>query len=555
MNGSLLLRKFLGNQRPGPVQWRQKSGLLGMAILTLFLAGAPLSAQSDPPATGTLQVRVLDGTTGSPTPVRVRITRNGRPIGRPPEQTIAVMYGLWDHADGYAFQPDSSFYVAGSFRLELPPGSYTITLAKGLEFLEQQHELTVAAGRTLSRTYTLKRWIHMARRGWYAADGHIHIRRSPRDNPLLLDWIRAEDVNVGVLLRMGDFWETYYPQYAYGKNGVYQQGDYLLTSGQEDPRTPELGHALGLAADDKVRFGRDYYYYDKVFDELHRRNGLTGYAHQAESFHGYRGLTLDGLRGKVDMLEILQFCVDRLPLRTEQYYRLLDLGFPLTAVAGSDFPWCGQDHDHGPVEHSARIGNARFYTYLDGPLTFDRWKAALKAGRTFVSSGPMLDFRVNNALPGDQLAVSRGKKLRLTATAYGHPAQVPLNALELVGHGKVLARVTPKDPGQSADRLTVSLELPVGEKGIWLAARCYGGPQQAAHTTPVYVSVEGGGFHNPESVQRYLDVSEGYLNELEKELDQQSSNPEIRAWYYKKGLKERIGEVRGIIGSLRAKLK
>lgn len=515
---------------------------------------------------GQLRVVVRDAATGKPTPVRVRLTRTGGgPVPVVPPEVVAVQYGLWDHADGYAFQPDSSFYVSGAFSLTLAPGTYDLSLSKGNEYVHQTHRLHIRSGQVLRQTYALKRWIHMAARNWYSADDHIHIRRSPRENPLLLDWIRAEDVNVGVLLKMGDFWETYYPQYAFGEKGTYQQGPFLLMPGQEDPRTPELGHALGFGASGSVRYRQDYYLYDRVFDELHRRGGLTGYAHQAESFHGYRGLTLDGLRGKVDLLEILQYCVSADPLRTEHYYHLLDLGIPLTATAGSDFPWCGHDHDHGPPEHSARIGNARFYTYINGPLTPAAWQAGVAAGHTFVTSGPILDLQVNSVAkqgtsrPGDRVAVKKGSTLTIRAEALGEATQEPLTALELVAHGRVLARVTPQQSGQSTARLVVQLELPDVQQGLWIAARCYGGPRSAglrsaAHTTPVYVSVDGGGFHNPETAQAYLTKSEAYLRELEAELDTHRDNPEFRAWYYKQPLKTRIEETRQVIADLRKRL-
>ena len=138
-----------------------------------------------------------------------------------PTEAVGVMYGLWDHEDGYGFQPDSSFYVGGSFRLALPPGTYQLTLSKGHEYVRQQTTLTVKPGQIFRQTYRLNRWMNMAAGGWFSTDGHIHIRRSPRENPLLLTWLQAEDVNVGALLRMGDFWETYYPQYAYGEAGLY----------------------------------------------------------------------------------------------------------------------------------------------------------------------------------------------------------------------------------------------------------------------------------------------------------------------------------------------
>ncbi len=523
-------------------------------IILPALLSWPLNLTAQASATGRLEVQVTDAVTGHLTPVRVRLSRNGWAIKQLPKAAVAVMYGLWDHADGYGYQPDSSFYVPGNFKLDLPPGNYHLSLAKGPEYLEQQHDLQIKAGQLHQENYQLARWINMPQKGWYSTDDHIHIRRSPREDSLLLNWIQAEDIHVGVMLRMGDFWETYYQQYAWGEKGVYQENSYFITSGQEDPRTPELGHALGMGASDRVRYQKEYYYYDKVFDKIRELGGVGGYAHQAETFHGYRGLVLDGLRGKVDVLELLQFCASAKPLLTEHYYHLLDLGIPVTAVAGSDFPWCGNDHDKGLPERSARLGNVRFYTYVDGPLTYKSWKAGLAAGHTFVSSGPMLVLEVNNKLPGDQLPVSKGTTLHITAQAYGHSAQIPLQALEIVGHGKVLGRVLANAPGQSPEHLSLTLDIPA-EQGIWLAARSYGNPTQAAHTTPVYVQVAGKGFYNPTTAPHYLKLSQKYLQELKKELKHRQADPQYQAWQYRAGLERRITETRLLIKSMKKKLK
>ena len=286
------------------------------------------------------------------------------------------MYGRNDAAEGYAYQPDSAFYVDGAFEIALNPGSYQISISKGFEYLSQHHTITLTSGKDVSQKYAMKRWINMPSKGWYSADDHIHIRRSPRENPYILKWIAAEDIHIGAMLQMGDFYTTYYAQYAFGDNGLYNEGNHILTPGQEDPRTHEVGHTILLTADDQVRYRDQYYLYDSVFDDVHYLNGLTGYAHQGMSFHGYRGMTLDVLRGKVDFLELLQFCVEDGPLHLEHYYHYLDLGYKIIATAGSDFPWCGLDGS----TWDAQIGNARFYTYVGDQLTFSDWKKGFKAG-------------------------------------------------------------------------------------------------------------------------------------------------------------------------------
>lgn len=513
-------------------------------------AEAPTSADTESGLPGgvpaTVTVTVVDDATGSPTAARVRLANANGATAPLPTEAVAIMYGPNDEAAGYGFQPDSSFYVAGRFTVDLVPGAYTLSLSKGQEYVTQEHELVVGnAG--LSRTFRMKRWINMPERGWYSADDHIHIRRSPRENPLILTWIAAEDIHVGALLQMGDWWATYFSQYAWGRDGVYQLEGHMLTSGQEEPRTHEVGHTISLAADDFVRYRGSYYYYDQVFDRVHELGGVSGYAHQAVTFHGYRGLTLDVLRRKVDFVELLQFCASDEPLHLEHYYHYLDLGFKLTATAGSDFPWCGA----GPGPTS-RIGDARFYTYLGDDFSFDNWRASLHAGHTFVSSGPMIDFTVNGRKPGDQLDIPAGTAVTVSATALGHVEQVPLDRLEIVVHGNVVRGVHPGEPGQTADRLTIDLTLPM-EHGAWIAARAWAGQYQAAHTTPVYVTVDGTDFHNPDTALERLALSESYLDELEREIAQPNESTNEHAWRYREGLEPRIAETRAVIANLRAR--
>ncbi len=500
-----------------------------------------------------LHVIILDKETQEPTPTRVHVTnRDGTTPGLPPE-AIGVMYGRDDYPEGYGYQPDSSCYVNGEFSLLLEPGEYLLSLSKGMEYLDQIHRIRMEEpGQTL--VFTMERWIHMADSGWYSGDEHIHIRRSPRENPHILKWIEAEDIHVGALLQMGDFRNVYFGQFAFGDEGVYSKQDRVLSPGQEEPRTHQVGHTISLMADEFVRYRDDYYYYDKLLDRIHELNGITGYAHQGESFHGYRGMTIDILDNKVDFLEILQFCVAGGPLLVRYYYHFLDLGYKITATAGSDFPWCGVGPRFGVdgPDWNARIGNVRFYTHLGKAFSYDLWKQEVKAGHTFVSSGPMLDFTVNGHLPGDAIELQEASTLSIKAKGYGHEAQVPLSRLEIIAHGEVIASATPGKTGQSADQLSIQIELPV-DKGLWIAARCYAGLNQAAHTTPVYVTIDGNGFLNPETRDSYLELNEKYLDELEAELDAPHENLENRAYWYRKGLKSRIESTRQVIEKLKNK--
>lgn len=500
-----------------------------------------------------LLVRIVDADTGAPTPVHVILTNVNTNTFYAPDEAIGVMYGFGWLNNGYSMAPDSSFFIEGSFTIQLDPGNYRITISKGIEYLEQTEEIHLGEGQKVSRTYRLERWINMQRKGWYSSDDHVHIRRSPRDNPYILRWFAGEGINVGVLLWFGDFWRTYSEQYAWGEQGSYREGDYLLVSGQEEPRTTEIGHSLSIGADAPVRYERDYYLYDRVFDRVRQLNGITGYAHQGVNRHAYRGMTLDVLRNKIDFLELVQFCAPPNPMHVLHYYHFLDLGYELTATGGSDFPWGNRGISHGyHRDERGRIGNGRFYTYTGSDFSFNRWKENVKAGHTFATSGPILELKVNDKLPGDEIDISRGSSVIIEAKAFGHHKQIPLRNMEIVGHGKVLKRVESHNEGQSSEHLTAIFSL-TADHGIWIAARCSAAATQIAHTTPVYVTVEGDGFHNPETVDYYINLSEQYLQEIEQEIN----NPEERIdnviRLHKEGLYDRIEKARVILRELKEK--
>jgi hypothetical protein len=74
---------------------------------------------------------------------------------------------------------------------------------------------------------------------------------------------------------------------------------------------------------------------------------------------------------------------------------------------------------------------------------------------------------------------------------------------------------------------------------------------QAAHTTPVYVTVDGGEFHDPAARGHLLTQSEHHLAELEAVLHHRHDDVDHQAWRYREGLMERIEATRRVIGRMR----
>ena len=127
-----------------------------------------------------------------------------------------------------------------------------------------------------------------------------------------------------------------------------------------------------------------------------------------------------------------------------------------------------------PWGHS--IGTSRVYAYTGRAFNPDDWFAAVKAGRTFVTTGPMLDLKVNGERPGAELQVKPGDTVSIEASASGLHAEPKY--LEVVQHGEVI---------KAAPRTGRNLELSAAFRvthSTWIAARCAG-----AHTSPIYVRV------------------------------------------------------------------
>jgi len=246
------------------------------------------------------------------------------------------------------------------------------------------------------------------------------------------------------------------PQHHFGAAGEFRSGDTLLLAGQEHPRTHFLGHTITLGADALVDRRDTYIAYETTFLEGKRLGGISGYAHWGIG-PARTGLSLDAPRGLVSFLEVLQF---DFPWYAE-WYDLLDVGIRMTPTAGTDFP-CGI--------LAGLPGRERFYVRLDAPPTRASLVAAVQAGRTFVTNGPLLSLRVGDASVGDEIRLAAPSRLWVTGRVRFDPSRDDVRHVELVVDGEARALepavVAPGD-------WRVETEVERVESG-WLALRVRG---------------------------------------------------------------------------------
>ena len=236
-----------------------------------------------------------------------------------------------------------------------------------------------------------------------------------------------------------------------------------------------------------------YFLYHEVFEDAERQGGVSGYAHLAPWFNPRRGLALDVPFGLVDFLEVLQYG----RLNTDIWYDFLNLGFRLVPAAGSDYPYLDLP------------GAVRQYVKIEGPPTPEAWFEAFEAGRTYVTNGPFLELSVGGRSMGQELEVDAGTRVEVIAEARLSPDVDRLDRLELVVLGEVVAA----EPARGRDRITLRTQITVDESQ-WLAARAYGeresrGAVTVAHTTPVYIVVDGVPTWNADAVPQLVERYQG----------------------------------------------
>lgn len=385
--------------------------------------------------------------------------------------------------------------------LTLPAGDWRVVALRGPEHTPDERVVKIDAGELTEVACQPRRWTDLPSGGWWSGDDHVHARlMSDADAERLLDYAEAVDLHVANILEMGDPLRTYYAQRGFGRDYRSRRGNRWLVPGQEDPRS-DLGHAIGLNLRRKVRDLDIYLRNDLLAEQVHAGGGLYGHTHVgANACFVHREMALFTPRGIVDFNSIMQAT-----LGVDLYYDFLNLGFKMTASAGADTPYGGT------------VGAVRVYAHTGDKarLDLDAWFDALRRGETFVTNGPMLDFTVNGAPPGSTIETEPSAVVKVIARATGDPGWSAPRRLSLVRLGEVARSVESEDPNEGV--LTIEASIDPGE-GCWIAAHAVGHDGSEAHTTPVYVTVDGAWHGATSEVPRLVAKQQRVLDEIESML-------------------------------------
>jgi TolB protein len=451
---------------------------------------------------GTLRLLVVDARTREPLPSRLSVrSADGRHF---------APADAWMHADDGFDRRErpfefNYFQATGSVLVTMPQGRATIEAMRGVEYEPVTRVVAVTPGETTTVRIPLRRIDDPGARGWISGDLHVHMnyggtyRATPQS---LVRQARAEGVRVVENLIVNK--ESRIPDVAHftGRPDTASTRDVLLVH-DEEFHTSYWGHTgmlgltshlllpnyaayAGTAAASIVPTNAD------VLRLARAQGAVTGYVHPFDALPAptdtTRPLTnafpVDLALGLVDYYEAVGF-VDDYMATQHIWYAALNCGYRLAAGAGTD-AMTNFASLRGPV------GMNRVYARVSGPLTHRAFLAALKAGRTFATNGPLLQFTIDGREPGDEIA--RAGPTRLTARVRLR-SMVPVDHLEIVQNGAVVRVIPTTAGGKSADTVVA---LDVNATG-WFLLRARGDSARhpvldlipMATTSPVYVTVAG----------------------------------------------------------------
>lgn len=439
-----------------------------------------------------VRVSVLDDETGQPAPCRVHFRS---PAGIPFQphghhNHVNSNLDTWhiDVGGDLRLGQVTYAYTDGTCQGWLPRGEVIVDVARGPEYEPLRQQLTIAPGQQ-DLTLRLKRWTNMNARGWYSGDTHVHFLGSGGAHREA----QAEDLNVVNLLQSQ--WGHLFTNAEDALGATCSNGGRTIVYTSQENRQHLLGHLTLLGLKTPVMP-----WCSDGPDEAELGGALeTTMAHWADACRSQGGtVVLPHLpnpngepaaliaTGRADAVEM----IDASDYKHNEYYRYLNCGYRLPLVGGTD-----------KMDSAVPVGLYRTYANIrDEAFSYEAWLRALRAGRTFLSAGPILSFSVEGAQIGDTLSLPSAGTLEVHAAA---ESILPIHTLEIVQNGRVVASTEER---QGARTLTLRATVEV-DGNSWLAARV-GGPSyyqmqhfhdcwergMFAHTSPIYVAV-GGPWH------------------------------------------------------------
>lgn len=443
-------------------------------------------------------------------------------------------------------------HSSGVFEVEVPAGSTSVEAMHGFEFLPARASVDVPVDGVIEIVLRLRRIDDPGVRGWYSGDMHVHDLHEGRFGLTHDDFFQqlaADDLGVAnALIHMDGSkimgrWEDltgapsalsnkttilrYSQEFrgAFGHIGLVGVNQFIMPLIGGAPNTPFAPDELGIGH----------------IDAAHEQGAIAGFVHpyngttETPSDVATAAIPVIAALGKGDFYDVAS--VASLDADSAAvYYKLLNSGIRIAATGGTD--------NFSDVWYDPSGGATRTYARIEQPgsFNFDDWLAAVRDGRTFASSGPLIFLSVNGNQPGDEIRLGNDQSAGLDVEVEVSSIS-PLDKVEILVNGDVAKEWVPAGVGPTW-RFEGSVDAP---EGGWIAARVIGPPSRYvgdafafAQTSPVYVLRDGKSFtsvadarfllQSVDALWQRVKARNAWFNEAQERTYQQYVN-QARAIY------------------------
>lgn len=448
---------------------------------------------------GTLKVSVVEKGTGKPLVARVAVREHdGKPHA--PPGSLYRLNGDQMH-----------FYCDRVASLAVPAGKLHVYAFRGIEYRMGHAEVEVAEGRPSEVRVELERWADPPARGWYDGENHIHANygygawyNTPATMRLQIE---GEGLRVAnFVVANSDTDGIFDREFFRGRPDPVSTAEHVLYWNEEF-RATLWGHMTLVNLKHLVEpimtgFKDTTNPWDAptnsdIADRTHLQGGHVNYTHPAQNVsdpylgaYTAKSLPVDVALGKIDSIDVNASFEATVPL----WHRLLNCGFRLPASAGTD---CFLNRIRSRLP-----GSDRAYVKIDGPFSYEAWVKGLKAGRSFATNGPMLEFTAGGKSLGETIVLAEPGEVEVKAAALAPGA---IDRVEILYNGTVVSK------GEGKVRV---------DRSGWLGARAYSGRLQA-HTSPIYVEVGG----KPAASRADAEYFLAWIDRLEAQLRKRDRVP------------------------------
>ena len=429
----------------------------------------------------------------------------GRPGASPARISVVDKDGHAAFAAGHQSWLDGQTgriftYSPGTLEFELPAGEYQVAATRGFEHVPARATGTAAAGASTSVSLRLALLGESWMGEWYGGDHHFHLNYGGQTllaPDALVPMMRGEDLDVATPLSAN----LHTRRIDEGYFAWTRRELPAIQFGQE-VRSHFLGHTGHIGVKTLYWpwywgpgypvYGRDDRSNVGALQATRQQGGVNSYVHPVTNRTPFGGdaprgipleLVSDAVLGDVDTIELACLWSDELGT-AEAWYRLLNVGARVMPSAGTD----------AMVDffRTMAMGTTRVYVRVPGSFTMERYLEGLKAGRSFVTTGPLLQFRVGGREPGETLTPAGGGQ---TPWELSVASAVPVDKVEILINGEVVWSGQGAKAG-SLQTYSGSIVIPAGG---WIAARAHGGTTEwpamdsypFAHTAPLWFGSAG----------------------------------------------------------------